>query len=501
MSNNNLLQSSRLEKHHVRSAKKNLNLVLKLFVVLFFIAASAAVYFYCMYSRLSRVELVFISNKVQVGSCTVSKGTEVAMADGAVINGYNFVGWKDENGNIVADEVIRAEKNAVFSAVYSIYSEDNAHNAYLFANKNGFFYPADGLTRADAVQMFYSLAGYPNISNELNYSDIGKNDSLASAAAFSKEKNLIRGDKMYPERSVTWNELFQMIEVSYPLLDLDMVKIERIDEPITRYETAKIMNQLLGREPDQETIDSLFAVIPDANAKNEYYSEFVEAAIDHVFENDSNSEEWISTASYQKLEAGFNEINGELYYVQPDGTVAISSWLGSLFFDENGHYTSGNYELDQLVKKILAEIITDDMTDLEKLKAAYDYVVKNVSYRKGNLYEIGETGWAAEEAYPTLSTGHGNCYGFAGAFCVLARALHFEAVEYSGVIPQDADIVGAQTEHGWVEVTYEGSVYICDPELGYVNYKDMFMMTLDSNYVARWQYIRDPEAVKKLPAW
>ena len=56
-------------------------------------------------------------------------------------------------------------------------------------------------------------------------------------------------------------------------------------------------------------------------------------------------------------------------------------------------------------------------------------------------------------------TGRGNCYCYAGMFWSLARGLGYNATAYSGTM-------GNQNQpHAWTEITLDGEVYICDPEI------------------------------------
>ena len=95
--------------------------------------------------------------------------------------------------------------------------------------------------------------------------------------------------------------------------------------------------------------------------------------------------------------------------------------------------------------------------------------------------------YAQKEAYLMLTTGKGNCYSYAGTFCMFARALGYNAVVFSGT-------VGAAFEpHGWCEIIEDGIPYICDAELvmkhrlSGKNY-DMFFKQYDE--LRGWTYNR-----------
>ena len=144
--------------------------------------------------------------------------------------------------------------------------------------------------------------------------------------------------------------------------------------------------------------------------------------------------------------------------------------------------------LDALVQETLSGLIDESMDQTEMLRAIYDYTVDNFTYLKGSLYDFRDTSWLNDEAYGMLSTGYGNCYGYAAALCQLARALGFDACVYSGKIGI------ADSEHGWVEMDIDGQTYVFDPEMEMAFWKDqyqtidMFMMTYEE--AARWHYTR-----------
>ena len=145
-------------------------------------------------------------------------------------------------------------------------------------------------------------------------------------------------------------------------------------------------------------------------------------------------------------------------------------------------------ELDELVRETLSVLITDSMDQTEMLRNIYDYTVEHFTYLKGSLYDFRDTSWLNDEAYGILSTGYGNCYGYAAVLCQLARALGFDACVYSGTIGI------ADSEHGWVEMDIDGQTYVFDPEMEMAFLKDqyktidMFMMTYEE--AARWHYTR-----------
>lgn len=67
--------------------------------------------------------------------------------------------------------------------------------------------------------------------------------------------------------------------------------------------------------------------------------------------------------------------------------------------------------VDDLADSILTGILTEDMTDRDKVETIYDWIRANVSYRQG-AEELDLIGMLPEAAYEGLQEGHGNCYTF-----------------------------------------------------------------------------------------
>ena len=161
---------------------------------------------------------------------------------------------------------------------------------------------------------------------------------------------------------------------------------------------------------------------------------------------------------------GLQELNGELVYVQSDGSLMANASYNYLDFDENGYYTSGSDELDDLVDAALVKAGCDDdsLTQEEKLRLAYLYVRDNFTYLSRSHHSRGSTDWTIESATFMFTYGKGNCYCFAAAFLYMARRLGYDtAYAVSGGVGT------ANSDHAWVMITIDGTKYMFDVELEY----------------------------------
>ena len=235
---------------------------------------------------------------------------------------------------------------------------------------------------------------------------------------------------------------------------------------VSRAECAVVLNALLGLGPAE-------GYFPDVEA--DYWAAGAAAAA--------------GEGSFaKKLEEGFVNIDGWLYHAGSDGYFLKNDYLGSLFFDQNGRYTSGDAALDAAVAAAIADHTTPDMSREEMLRAMYTYVRDSFKYLRRNYYDLGENNWALAEASTMYETGHGNCYNYAAAFWAAARGLGYDAMTVSGNIGSD------RSRHGWVEIPIDGERYVFDVEIemAYIrdgkNASDMFMMPhLSARYA--WLYL------------
>ena len=216
------------------------------------------------------------------------------------------------------------------------------------------------------------------------------------------------------------------------------------DEPITRAEAAVIFNRLFRIAPSGER-----SVYPDV--EEGYWAEGDIAAAENA---DGTAEH----------EPGFFLLDGYLYSLGEDGKLLKNDYIGSLYFDNTGRYTSGSRELDDYVAKAIRENTTEDMTREEMLRAMYVYIRDNFTYLKRNYYKVGDLGWSLQEALTMYSTGRGNCYCYASAFWAAARNLGYQAKPVSGTYGVE------QAPHGWVEIWQDGVRYTYDVEIEMVAY-------------------------------
>lgn len=100
-------------------------------------------------------------------------------------------------------------------------------------------------------------------------------------------------------------------------------------------------------------------------------------------------------------------------------------------------------ETEKKAQKIVSEIITEDMTDLEKEYAVYRYIIDNMEYgvMKGLEKPFG---------YDGLIKGKGVCLEYANSFCLLAKTAGLDVI----VVLSDT--------HAWDMIKLDGKYYHVD---------------------------------------
>lgn len=345
--------------------------------------------------------------------------------------------WQDANGQNVEPAGYRVFTDMDFTAVCAPALEKKG--GYLPC-PDGLFRPEAPLSSADVQEIFATLSGEsPDAALLDEWESCTPDDFAAFLLGY------FRADAV--ERAIE------------PIRGLGSAEVSRA-------ECAVVLNTLLGLETGE-------SVFPDVEAD---YWAFDAAAI----AGDSRLA--------AELEEGFINIDGWLYHVESDGCFLKNDYIGSLYFDQNGRYTSGDAALDAAVAAAIAENTTPDMSREEMLRAMYTYVRDSFKYLRRNYYDLGENNWALAEAGTMYETGHGNCYNYAAAFWAAARGLGYDAMTVSGNIGSD------RSQHGWVEIPIDGERYVFDVEIemAYIrdgkNASDMFMMPhLSARYA--WLYL------------
>ena len=377
------------------------------------------------------------------------------------IPGVRFSGWLNAEGKKVdiATEIINAD--STYEAI--IYPLLDQHVPFLFMDGNNFLFPNKDLTCEELTSALQSLA--------------------------TSEAKMYFPALPNGETSISPQQLRTILTNFFSNEQVDSA-ITESQTNITRGQFAVIMCKLLQRGDQEKLKTTDNASIPiDISPKTEEFISLLEASVLHTSE--ANGLSWTEANTTSKLESGFVNYDGWLYYVQDDGYILTDGNMGKLVFGPDGRYTCGDAELDIIVADVLKQIIAEnpDADRLTLLKKAFDYATYSFTYLRKDPYLMGATGWEIADAKKMFQDTRGNCYYFAGAFWALAQGLGYEAEAVSGTC------TGTHQPHAWVIIEFDGEEFFFDPQWQN-NYHtrdmddmDMFMIPMDKIWYWTYEWV------------
>ena len=200
------------------------------------------------------------------------------------------------------------------------------HRDYLHGFRDGFFRPDDSMTRAQAAQMFYNLLQDREIEGRSGFADVPEGMWCYEAVSALKTLGVMRGvteEYFAPDRPITRAELVvtavrftehrrgaasftDVAETDWYYPEISAAASQgwiggypdgtfRPNVPITRAQTAAVINRLLERKADKDFLESRPAGLqsfPDALPSYWAYEDIMEAANAHDYRRQSDRERW-----------------------------------------------------------------------------------------------------------------------------------------------------------------------------------------------------------------
>lgn len=399
----------------------------------------------------------FLAHGVELATVVVEQGACPDPA-AAVLEGIIIEGWTDTQGQPVDPAAVPILADTTYRAVYR--PDLSSHAPYLFSDERGSY-------RVDA----------PLTADELN----AALEALAVGRAAEFFPGRPDGDMAVPA------EMLQTVLVKCFPEELVEAMFAGQDEAVTRLDFARIMNGLLGRGMAEPLAVAEGAAIPAEQAVvTASPADFLEAVVPH----EQGDASWADILDEAAPAEGFFNVDGWLYCMDAYGDLVKDANVGVLTFDADGRYTCGDAELDQIVADILADIVYNNPNAerIDLLRRAFEYSRDSFTYLRKDPLGFGNEGWEIERAKGMFTSGFGNCYDYAATFWALGRGLGYETVGISGFMTEE------RQPHSWVEIKFDGSWYIFDPEEEMVYRtqrdifdKDMFMVSYSADRY--WDYL------------
>ncbi len=397
-----------------------------------------------------------------------------------------------ETPQIPEEEILPGLEPGAIAAGISLVKD--RHIAYALGDGKAMssFNPWRRVTRAEAAQMLYRLLPPETPVSPASYADVPANAWYANAVSVMGSLGVMRPNEetFQPGEEITRREFIRYLGSFFPLrYDAELFPDVPTDSPdapfirsaraygwtqggkdglfhpentLTRAEVAVMVNRALGRQADQTYIAQFHPTFYiDVSPETWFYYDVMEASVYHDHTSDGSAECWTSHAIRESAPAeGFQLINGWLFfYDSARGDVVRSASVGGHTFDANGHFTTGNADLDNKLRNIVISKTNASMTQEQKLRALYVYTRDSFTYLRRSAYPFGVTDFMEEDALRMLNSGYGNCYCYAAVFWYLSRWLGYDARIYNGTVGQN------KAPHSWVEITMDGQSYIFDTEL------------------------------------
>lgn len=402
------------------------------------------------------------------------------------------------------------------------------HMQYMDGYEDGTFRPDASITRAEASKLIASLLTEPSGGGDYLFADVPQDAWYFDAVNEMTGYSLVSGYEdgtFRPDAKITRAEFvtilsriphddigtdktftdvpethwaFEAVQTAQAQgwVEGDSNGLFRPDDPITRAEVVTVLNRILGRTGDavMAATGEGIRVMPDVPDTHWAYLAMLEATTDHEYEKNEAGETW---TSYDKettaLEQGWHNINGLLFHVNADQQFDYNTTVDGLELDRNGRYTTGSEELDKLLTQAVAGVVNDKMTQMEKLRAVYDYAKETFGYLGIGEVDTSKDGWEIEQAINMLTTKRGNCYSWSSAFTYLARQVGYDAQAFvgTGISPK-----GSESVHAWTEITIEGVAYTFDPQIESVyadRYGENYDLFMKKYGEAEWGYKKAEE--------
>ena len=424
--------------------------------------------------------------------------------------GYCCYAWTDDARQRYESVSAGTDADTLYQRCAVKLPDGPEHRAYFFPEDDGSYALDEAFTRRQAARMFEALLE-PTETGDEGFPDLDGADPAFSGAARMRSYGMLADGPFHPEKGVTRSELFRWLSVCYPpaegvsspeegalLLAEERgwydPEAEAPEEVLTGRELLFLMNRVLARGTEIGDLPAeAYASVADYLEDPALCAALAEAGITHRCAA-AEAEQWEDFTVLRRLASGPRYRGNRLSWVGEDGLFVVGREENGLLFDEKGLYTSGDPELDALVLSVLDGILTEDMSQYEKLRAVYDYCVTELRYGGAPVYERETDDWWQEAARKMLSSGRGNCFNFSSAFCALSRPLGYNTKVSAGS-------TFGQGIHSWAYIMMDGEEHIFDPQSELVyHFSAMFDLTPEQWAWIEYEPVYSGDGAEPLPA-
>jgi len=171
---------------------------------------------------------------------------------------------------------------------------------------------------------------------------------------------------------------------------------------------------------------------------------------------------YIEDDTVWEIEYAYGTLNDVIDVVDP---ILDPDYTKRLPSELNGYQLSiapYDEELDGITSALLNEITNDEMIDEEKLKAVYDWILNNISYKSNpdHSFKDDPMGLASSAALETFATYTGNCFNYSSIGLYLINKLNIPAIL---VIGEGVNLQHGFSLHSWLLININDKWLHFDP--------------------------------------
>ena len=380
--------------------------------------------------------------------------------------------------------------------------EEGSHEAFLPLDGEGRFFPDETLSRAQVLELvFWCL----DPDWELEGRPLSQWTAKEALASLGLTKPLSSQTSV-----VTRYEFYAMLELLCGSLEVDAQFEDVLPESslyptfqtavgsgwladgpdvyaypnksLTRRDAARALNQILGRSGDDARRSELVGTIPDVSPEDPDFWAIAEASVSHEFEP---SEHWLNSSPAPVRQPGFFFLDGRLHAIDEQGAPVVGKEYAGLRFNTAGEQTSGDAELDELVRDTLVQI-----ADFEHMQVSFrvdEYDIGDVSI--GERVTVTATATEKEfvskvETINYISSSQGNVAYYTATANVDVDGGVYPGMQVTVTIPQEeaVDVVVLKADALSFNLENQAFVYYKD-ENDALQQKNVEVGVSNGNYV------------------
>ena len=160
-----------------------------------------------------------------------------------------------------------------------------------------------------------------------------------------------------------------------------------------------------------------------------------------------------------------------------NGEIQKEYCIQDYYLKANGAMTPASRKMYNLVKKTVNQLVTNAMTQEQKLRTCYDYLCSKVfTYVTKRPFSYAKD-WRLTYGYEMLTTYSGVCYNFSAAFAYMARYIGYTNVK--AIAGELLYLDGHWDLHSWTKILFGNTWYVFDASMQHGGMGDFWKKTYE----------------------